>query len=86
MTTSMTIALCNLELSLMVEVAKQRYSPVNNENATFELNAIDVGLDLGSRKIALSVTMREALDNIKLLNPSVYDAFVYAYNGSLEAN
>ncbi|MGY5652157.1 hypothetical protein [Vibrio cincinnatiensis] len=84
--TNMTISLCNLELNLMIAVVKQRYISASNEETGFELAAIDVGLDLGSRKIGLSATMREALDNIKLLDSKVYDSFVYAYNGSLKAN
>lgn len=82
----MTISLCNLELNLMVAVAKQRYIHVNNEQTTFDLDALEAGLDLGSRNIRLSATMREALEHIKSLDSSVYDVFVYAYNGSLMAN
>ncbi len=83
MKTDMTIALCHLELNLMISVAKQRYIPVQNEEAIFDLEAIDIGLDLGNRNIELSATMLEALESIKLLDVSVYDAFIYAYNGSL---
>lgn len=86
MKTNMTISLCNIELNLMISVAKHHYTPVSHEDATLDLEAIEVGLDLGSRKVELSATMREALDNIKFLDSSVYDAFVYAYNGALEAN
>ncbi|MCQ9090999.1 hypothetical protein [Vibrio alginolyticus] len=90
MKTNMTIALCNLELNLMAAVAKRRYTSANEEGATLDIDATEVslylGLDLGSRHIGLSTTMREALDNIKLLDASVYDAFVYAYHGSLKAN
>lgn len=86
MTTNMTISLCCIELNLMIAAAKQLYSEVNTDELALDLDAIDVGLDLGSRKIALSATMREILDNIKLLDKNVYDAFVYAYNGSWYAN
>ncbi|EGQ9133159.1 hypothetical protein GA069_25515 [Vibrio parahaemolyticus] len=90
MKTNMTIALCNLELNLMAAVAKRHYMPANEEDTTLDIDATEVslylGLDLGSRHIGLSTSMREALDNIKLLDARVYDAFVYAYHGSLKAN
>ncbi|MDF5019945.1 hypothetical protein, partial [Vibrio parahaemolyticus] len=79
MSSNLTISICNLELNLMVSIAKQRYTTVENESATFDLDAMNIGFDLGSRKIALTVTMRESLQNIKVINPSIYKAFVYAY-------
>ncbi len=85
METNMTISLCDLELNLMIAVAKRRYIPVNDEDE-FDIEAIDIGLALGNRNIGLSATMCEVLDHIKLLDVSVYNAFVYAYNGSLKAN
>ncbi len=78
-----TISLCNLELNLMVAVAKQNYMPVNKEDSTFDFKAIDIGLTLGNQNVALSATMLEALDNIRVLDKSVYDSFAYAYNGAL---
>ncbi|EGQ7796018.1 hypothetical protein I6Y99_005111 [Vibrio parahaemolyticus] len=88
METNMTISLCDLELNLMIAVARQRYIPLNEEDETLELDieAIDIGLELGNRNIGLSATMREVLDHIKLLDVSVYNAFVYAYHGSLKVN
>ncbi|WP_409581394.1 hypothetical protein, partial [Vibrio owensii] len=47
MKTNMTISLCNIELNLMISVAKHRYTPVSHEDATLDLEAIEVGLDLG---------------------------------------
>lgn len=82
---SMTISLCQLELDLIVDVAKQRYTSVSEEDSTFDLEAIDIGLDLGNRKIGLSATMREVLDSIRQLDAKVYDAFLYAYQGSFKA-
>ncbi|MDC5711137.1 hypothetical protein [Vibrio europaeus] len=78
---TLTISLCNLELELMVAVARRHYIPVDDFD--FALEAIDIGLDLGNLNIELSLTMSEALSHIKVLDRSVYDAFVYAYNGAL---
>ena len=82
----MAISLCNLELNLMIAVAEQYFPPVYKKEIAFDLEAIEIGLGLGSRSIGLSPIMREVLDNIRLLDVNVYDAFVYAYNGALEAN
>ncbi|AZS26268.1 hypothetical protein [Vibrio anguillarum] len=78
-----TILLCHLEIDLMLAMAKQHYAPADKEDATLDLVAIDIGLTLGNQNIGLSSTMREILDNIKLLDKRVYESFVYAYNGSL---
>ncbi len=83
---SLTISLCDLELNLMVTAAKQCYETINEEDSALDEVAMDIGFDLGSRQIALTTTMHEALDNIRVLNESIYEAFKYAYNGSLRAN
>jgi len=79
-----TISLSNLELNLMLAVAKQRYTSVSEEE-TFDLDAIDIGLELGNQKIKLSPAVTDILEQIKLLDESVYEAFLYAYNGAIRA-
>ena len=78
-----TISLCHLEIDLMLAMAKQYYAPADKEDGVLDLVALDIGFTLGNKNISLSSTMREILDNIKLLDKRVYESFVYAYNGSL---
>ncbi|KFA96685.1 hypothetical protein [Vibrio sp. ER1A] len=77
------ILLCNLELSLMVLNAKQKYIAVSVEDSASCFEAIDIALDLGNRNVPLSARTLEVLEHIKSLDINVYESFVYAYNGAV---
>lgn len=80
------ISLCDLELQLMVEEAKERCNSGYVRNDGLDEMAMEIGSTLGSENIRLSTTTHCVLSHIETLSQHVYDAFVYAYNGSLRAN
>lgn len=80
------ISLCELELQLMVEEAKERCDSSFARNDGFDEVAMNIGFGLGSQNIPLSPVTLSVLSNIEALSKDVYGAFVYAYNGTLMAN
>lgn len=80
------ISLCELELQLMVEEAKERCNSGYVRNDGLDEMAMDIGFTLGSENIRLSTTAHSVLNHIEALSKDIYDAFVYSYNGSLRAN
>lgn len=80
------ISLCDIELQLMVEEAKEHCDPSYVRINGLDDAAMDIGFSLGSQNIRLTPVTLSVLSNIEALSKDVYGAFVYAYNGTLRAN
>lgn len=70
----------------MAEIAKQQYISASNEDSRLNFEALELGLDLGSKGVVLSETALDSLKVIKRLDRSVFEEFKYAYNGTFRAN